>query len=260
MNCLVCGEQVPAIGGTKLHNGKICKTCTSQLPSMLLKGSPYLQEYALKNAMEITKKNMDIFSATASFGELHIDEMHYMFAIAQSLDSNGKPKTGNNVFSVYDLQDVGLFCNSPRSDHGSVLVDVEFRCMIESLRLPISTTVKKSAKCVSKRVDSKHVEWDEPNDMAMFRSMFNRMLKTASERFDNYLRSKTVYAFELDKARSIFMLPEDYTSDDVKRARRLMFKVYHPDTNSDDDTTRESQIINNAYLLLMQDLEIRNKK
>ena len=254
MNCLVCGEPVAAMTGTKLQNGRICKKCTAQLPTLLIKGTPYLQEYALRNAMNATTRNMERFNATASFGELHIDEMHGLFCIAQALDSSGKPKTGSNVFSMYDLTDIGLFCKSPRVVNNGVVVDVEFRCQLESLRLPISVIVKKNCKCSTKRVDAKNVEWEEPNDMAMFRTLFNRMLSGVCEKVCEVLCGKTVHAFELEKARAIFMLPKDYNLEDLKKARRLMMKVYHPD-KAEDDVTREAQIINESYDLLRAELE-----
>ena len=50
------------------------------------------------------------------------------------------------------------------------------------------------------------------------------------------------------------MLPEDYTADDLKKPRRLMIKVYHPD-KGEDDVTRECQIINEAHDLLKAELE-----
>lgn len=254
MNCLICSSPIPALSGTKLKNGKLCKSCASKLPSLMLKGSPYLQEGTLRHAMTCTAENMERFSVTASFGELAIDEVHGLFAICKQLDSNGKPKSGNNVFSMYNLSEVGLTCTSPRVDHNNVLVDAEFTCQLEDPYLSIKTIVKKDVRCKSKRVDSQHVSWEEPNDLEMFKTLFNQMLSGAWVKVNDMLCGKTVYEFELEKARAIFMLPENFTSADLKKARRLMMKVYHPD-RAGDDVTREAQIINDAHDLLKSHLE-----
>jgi curved DNA-binding protein CbpA len=84
------------------------------------------------------------------------------------------------------------------------------------------------------------------------------MLTGAWEKVNQMLCGKTVYEFELEKARAIFMLPKDYTSEDLKKARRLMMKVYHPD-KAGVDVTREAQIINDAHDLLKADLERRGQ-
>ena len=254
MNCLLCSSPIPALSGTKLKNGRLCKSCASKLPSLMLEGAPYLQEGSLNHAINYVAENMEKFSATASYGELHIDEVHGLFSISSQLTKDDKPKSGNNVFSIYQLSEVGLTCTSPRADHNNVLVDIEFTCRLEDPYLFIKKVIKKGVRCHTKRVDSQHVSWDEPNDLAMFKTLFNQMLSCAWEKVNQTLCGKTVYEFELEKARAIFMLPKDYTSEDLKKARRLMMKVYHPD-KSGEDVTREAQIINNAYNLLKSHLE-----
>lgn len=256
MNCLVCGGRVSSFSGVKLKNGKVCKECESKLPSLMLKGEPYIQEYTLKNAMDCIEKNIKQFNATASYGKLHIDEGHGLFAISKEITKEGKPKIGNNVFSVYALTDIGIFCTSPRVEHNNVLVDIELRFSLEEPRFSQSVLIKKNVHCKSKRTDSKHIEWEEPSDMMMFKTLFNNMLKGAFEKVGAMLCGTTVHAFEIEKARAIFMLPEDYTFDDLKRAKKMMLKVYHPD-NAGEDMTIQSQIINKSFNLLKSELESR---
>jgi hypothetical protein len=62
---------------------------------------------------------------------------------------------------------------------------------------------------------------------------------------------------ELEKARALFMLHEDYTMDDLKKARNLLMKVYHPDVAGVADTTEASQIINRSFVLLKNHLKLR---
>ena len=258
MNCILCNNKV-GLKSVRLKDGRICKSCASKLPSLFLKNAPYIQKYSLKRAMFHVAENMKEFCATASYGKLHIDSVHGFFCIADKLTKEGKPKSGNNVFSIYNLTEIGLVCNSPRVEHSGVVVDVEFSCHLTDPDFSIRTTIKKYAKCKYNRVDSTHVEWDEPGDLSMFRSMFNQMLSYAFEKINQMLCSKTVYEFELEKARAIFMLPENYTEVDLKKARRLMMKVYHPDKAGEDDVTREAQIINEAHDLLKSHLEQHNQ-
>jgi hypothetical protein len=254
MNCIICGESV-GLSGTKLKNGKICKTCTSKLPSLMLDGAPYLQEHTMRHAITYVGEKLEKFDATASYGQLHIDEIHGLFAISDGLTKTDKPKSGNNVFSIYDLTEIGLYCTSPRTDRGNVLVDVEFKCVINSPRIAFKKIIKKGVHCKIKRVDSQHVEWEEPADMSMFRTLFNQMLTSALERINTMLCGKTVHQCELEHAKAVMMVPDNYTKEDLKKSRRLLMKVYHPDRARDDDVTRESQIINNAYDLLNAELE-----
>jgi len=224
------------------------------MPSLMLHGHPHLNEYAIKNAIDYVQTRKSVFCATASYGKLHIDELHGLFAIAQTLDKEGKPKTGNNVFSAFDLSEVGIFCTSPRTDHNIVVVDVEFRCFIEELRLLISVIIKKNVHCKTKRIDAEHVGWDEPGDLDMFRTLFNQMLSGIFEKTQHMLCGEYIHKFKIEKAQSLFMLPDNYTLSDLKKARRLMMKVYHPDV-ADEDVSREAQLINDAYELLKNELK-----
>lgn len=254
MNCLICDKPISVLFGKKLKNGKICNDCVAKLPSLMLEGVPYIQECTLKLAMSCVKNAVDRFCATASYGKLHIDSIHGLFCIASKLTTDGKPKSGNNAFSIYNLTEVGLTCTNPRTDHGNVLIDVEFTCQLADPHISFKTIIKRGVRCHTERVDSNHVTWDEPGDLAMFRSMFNQMLSGAFEKVNQMLCGKTVHEFEIEKARAIFMLPKDYSDSDLKKARRLMMKVYHPD-KGEEDTTREAQIINDAYDLLKENLE-----
>lgn len=255
MDCLVCGKPT-GISSTKIKNGKICKECVSKLPSLMLEKHPYYQDGTLKNAMNYVKEKVEEFSATASYGKLHIDSIHGLFCIANSLTKDGKPKSGNNIFSIYDLAEVGLYCKSPKADRSGVIVDVEFSCALENPHFNFTSIIKSGSRCHTKRVDSTTVSWEEPNDLIMFRSMFDQMLSGAFARVNDLLCGKTVHEFEIEKARALFMLPKDYTSEDLKNARRLMMKVWHPD-KAQEDVTREAQILNEAHDLLKAELEYR---
>lgn len=255
VNCMICGNNIKMLTGKKLERGQVCSTCLSQIPSLILDIAPYLPEYSLKSIMDTTAKNLEKFSVTASYGDLHIDEINGVFAIAKALDDKGKPKGNANVFSIYDLTEVGLYCKSPRADHNIIVADVEFKFKLSNIMSEIKVIIKRSAKCNHKRINPQEVSWEEPHEMEMFKTLFNQMLSGAWQKVNQYLCGKTVREFEIEKARAIFMLPDDYTDADLKKARRLMMKVYHPDKG--EDVTREAQIINEAFDLLKAELERR---
>lgn len=251
MKCYVC-ESTVGFGAKKIKGGKICKGCLLRLPSIILNNSNVISEYNLRYAINYVQENKKKFCATASYGQLHIDEIHGMFCVAKSLDKDGKPKSGNNVFSVNQLTEVGLTCTSPHVDHNQVIVNVEFTFSLSDPYISNKAIIKYSARCQTKRVDNEHLSWSEPNDLLMFKTMFNQMLSREMEKVNAMLCGKTLHEFEIEKARAIFMLEKDFTNDDLKKARRLMMKVYHPDSGK--DVTRESQIINDAFNLLKIEL------
>ncbi|MBQ8625007.1 MAG: hypothetical protein IJ419_02410 [Agathobacter sp.] len=257
MECLVCNKQISALSSVKMHNGRLCKNCAAQLPSMVIDYAPYLQTDSLKHVMNVAKDNYERFSATASYGELHIDEIGGLFAIAKSLDKDGKPKDSRNVFSIYGMSEVGLYCTSPKADGGNVILDIEFSCKLEEPKLEFKHTVKKAAKCAAKRVDANHVTWEEPNDLAMFRKLFNQMLSGMHENVNRMLHGKTLYQFELEKHRALFMLTEDYDMDDLTAAFHKMMQVWQPDGEGE---TPESIILKKAYYALIAELEYQERK
>ena len=253
MDCLVCKRKVSWFSGTMVYGGKLCKACAGKLPVLLLKRGRDLQEYVLKNAIQKTTDNLERFSATASFGELHIDEIHGLFCIAKSLTSAGKPVQGNNVFSVYDLTEVGLTCTSPRESNNMVYVDVEFKCSLADPAFSFTETVKWHCRCKSKRVDSKNVVWDAPSDLMMFQALFNQMVSGVWEKVNDMLCGKTVLDFELEKARALFMLTENFTKDDLAVAYDRMAKVYG---NLDYSDGLEMEIINKSFYLLHSQISV----
>lgn len=256
MDCLICKGPIAALSGAKVVDGKICKTCASKISSLLLENNKYLGEGTLQYAIKYAEHNMKKFSVTSSYGELYIDEVHGLFCIAKGLNDNGKPKSGNNIFSIFDLDEVGLYCKNPRSDHNNVLVDIEFMCRLENPSLSFKTVVKKGVRCSTKRINPQQVEWFEPHDLEVFRALFNSMLKGGQAKIQDLLCGKTVYAFELEKARSVFMLPEDFDVEDLDRAMVNMLKVYQPEQPEEfEDLSREGKILYQHYYLLKAHLE-----
>lgn len=257
-NCLICEKPLSLLGSVNIYSGKICKECAAKAPSIAMECSTNWSSYSVEAMIQYENEVFDQFEATASYGELHIDTVHGLFAVSKKLKDD-KPIT-RDVFSALDLSEVALYCKSPRVDNHVVYVDVEFMCRIEPLGLNIKQIVKRKVRCEHKRVDSAHVEWDVPGDLQVFREMFNTMLSGLWQKMNTMLCGTTVQDLELEKARALFMLHEDYTMDELKKARNLLMKVYHPDVAGVADTTEASQIINRSFVLLKNNLQLRDKE
>lgn len=250
MNCSICGKQVKFNKKKNCYDGVVCGDCLDKASELFIKQSKDLSVSEVELAISYAQKNMEQFSETSSYGDLHIDESHGLFAICKHLDANGKP-TGNNVFSIYDLSSVSLCCKTPFVNKEQVYSDIEFSCFLENIRLSIKKTIKKRVKCTSKRVNPKEIQWGYPSDMEMFRTMFNYMLSGASQKINDILCGKTVYQYEVERAEALFMLPAGYDKKDLDRARALLLKVYSTDENN---CQREVDIIKKSYQLLLTNL------
>ena len=67
MNCYVCGGHIPALSGTKIEHGTVCKNCAAKIPSLIFKHNPYVSDCALRVAIDYAKEKTEKFEATASY-------------------------------------------------------------------------------------------------------------------------------------------------------------------------------------------------
>ena len=255
MACLLCDNELTTFSSVNIGNGKICKSCLSKLPALIAENVKSMYDSELQIILASMPDKYEMFSATSSFGDLHIDELHGLFAIAKKLDVDGKPKN-NNIFSIYELSEVGIYCKSPKANNHIVCVDVEFSFSLESPSFTKKIIVDRNVKCKTQRADASHVTWEEPETLKMFRTLFTNMLEGGLQRMQNLLCSKTVAAYEIDKARALFMLTEDFEMEDLNRAKRKMLAVYQSDDGS---ISRESRIIERSYHLLVNEYRNRQK-
>ena len=259
MTCLLCGKEISNFSSHKTPDGRICKDCYKTIPSLLWKSSAYLSETTLRVAQKMALENYENFFTTSSYGDLRLDEMNSMFAIAKKIDKRGKPIDSFNIFSIYDLDDIGISCDKLSARDNSLYTSVEMTFEILKPHMRTKVTIKKRAKCKYKQVDSSHIEWTEPKELTFFRSILYQMLSGSFDRLKGLLAGKTLHDWDVEKARTVFMLDDDYTEQDLKKARRLLMKAYHPDV-AEEDTSREVTIINDMYDLLKMELERRENK
>ena len=134
---------------------------------------------------------------------------------------------------------------------------MELTCSLTNPDLRFTETIKRNCRCKAKQIDKKNCEWEEPPELLMFQALFNQMLTGTWEKVNELLCGHTVYEFELEKARALFMLPEGFTKDDLAVAYDRMAKVYG---NLDDSDGREMEIINKSFYLLHSQIGVADPR
>lgn len=249
--CALCEKPLSSLSQKRISDGYICKNCFDLLPKSMRNN---ITKYNSSNLTTILdyNKNLDIsmFSPTASFGNLHIDEIHGLFAISEKLDNEGMPVDKTDIFHCLDLREVGLTPTNPVADKtGKVFCDVELHCWFNKPDLSFTIPIKKKVNCPSKRVDKSHLEWDYPGDLIMFMKMFNQMLQNAQDKYmKQYVEQfPDRHSVEIFKAQSLFMLADGYDIDILNSQRDRLMKAFH-------DIPECSKIIDDSYNLLLDTL------
>lgn len=231
-------------------NGYICSECYKKIPYVLHNNISGYSDVTLSYVLDYCQKLHDQFEETAHYGDLVIDEFNGLLAF--------KKKDTLSTFDVLDIEDIGLYCiNAIANKYNNVTCDVEISCQFSHPNIKIKHPIKKKIACKSKNIGSNKIEWEEPGDLSMFRSMIEQMyitkIKKHSSNYKEYLKSYN--SIELLKAKALFMIEEDaYDMEYLKRQRNILIKNFHPDEShfSNEESTRYTQIINNAYHLLME--------
>jgi hypothetical protein len=256
-NCILCHAPVSVLTQRKIENGVICKDCAAKVPSVIRgKLSNYydLELKTIIDKMQFVKERNDKFIATASYGKLHIDEVHGLFAVSDKVNADGVLSDTSSIFYCLALTEVGLYCTDPTAQKGKVTCNVEFSCSMSQVNIAFKTRIKTGANCDFKKEAGNQLSWSEPGDLSLFRSMFNQMIATEAEKLrTNYSkRFETQATLDLFRAETLFMLDGEYTEEDVKKMHNRLAKAFHPDTTDIDE--RYMQIINFAYEVLMANL------
>jgi hypothetical protein len=175
-----------------------------------------------------------------------------LFAISDKLDENDQPIDKTDIFYCLDLRDVGITPTNPTASGTKVLIDVELHCWFDYPNLSFKTTIKNKVPCLTKQVkkDGKiYLDYDTPGDLTMFINMFNQMIQTAQEKYQQQFEPKFASKYTLDifKAQTLFMLADGYTLDIINSQRDRLMKSFH-------DIPECSKIIDNAYNLLIESL------
>lgn len=250
--CSVCGNSISVWKQVKFMDGALCPECQHKIPQFFKKQMGNMTLTSIKHLMEYEEKEfLKNFQVTASYGMLHIDEMHGLFCITDKLEGDKPAKDDPCVFYVLDLGEVGLFCVDAKANRKNVLVNVKMQCKFPALALDFGVLIKEKVPCNFKQVTATQVEYNEPGDFSMFRNMFNQMWKNENFKLKQKYEHNFLSKQEIDifKARCLFMLEESFTKEELKKQRNTLIKAYHSDVSGDsrDFYTRK---INEAYRLL----------
>lgn len=251
--CLICKNSFPKFSGKIILDGYICHECYKKLPYVLHRNVSDYSDVTLSYVLDYCKELISHFEETAHYGEMLIDEFNGFFAF--------KKKDNVSVFDIIDVEEIELYCVNPVANkYNNVTCDVEISCLLSHPNIKIRHIIKKNISCKSKNIGNNKMEWEEPGDLSMFRSMIDQMyitkIRKHSSNYKDYL--KTYKSIELLKAKALFMIEEEsYDADYLKRQRNILIKNFHPDESkfSNEESTRYTQIINNAYHLLMENCQ-----
>lgn len=262
--CYCCGNPLPLFGRRKIRGEVICKTCFMKIPLRLRIDRKRIDGVTANRIVSRYdtdgKQYLKRFVETAKYGPLHVDGVHGLFAVCEpkKIDANGKI-IGEfaDVYSLLELEDYEITTKIGKPSGRTVYCGVDFFFELSSPHLRIKQTIKPKALCMTKQIDSETMAIQEPADLSFFRSVFFQAYKSAVEKYNQRIEGlyPTHHSFELLKARSLFMLEEDYTKDALKRQRNRLLKTYHPDEGADDECLMYAQKINDAYHLLAEELK-----
>lgn len=248
--CALCQKELTGFAGIQIADGFLCKDCRKKLPKSLTRMQLYEGRTLQSIITMMCDESLKQFEATASYGNLHVDEVHGLFAISDKLDKNNRPVSTTDVFQVLLLQDIALYCTNPAvSSKNRVVCDVEFQCSFATPPFHIKLSVKKKIPCRQIPVDQTHVNWDEPGDLLMFKSIFNQMLKTAREKYTEQYQQRLLKPEDMArfKAETLFMLPDGYTMEDVNQQWNTLSAAFRADIGRNHECLK---VINDAYHVL----------
>ena len=239
--CILCNEKA-GILSKKCRDGYVCKKCGTYLPKDL-------KWESRERLMEMRKENQrksEIFTVTNKYGDLYIDTVNSMYCVTRS-NKSGKPTKFDEIHYINELKRVGLYCTNVRNV-GTTTNDV--RCDVKFMAVTNKADrvydIKTNIRC-NYKVNGKSLDWEEPADFQVFRSIFDNLIKQTYSSWNDMCNG--LHSKNYDKAYGILFLDEDATKDDIKKRRNQLVKIFHPDNGKYGDIEIVRQI-NDAYEIL----------
>lgn len=244
MSCDICNGKLNIFNEYITTDGFICKKCYKKIPyfirhkhpDMLVTQINLLTDYF----KESNKKNYD---ATASLGILEIDEINGVFAL----------KENNTLykFDCLDIKEGELICTNIKADkYNNVFCDIEFRCIMDNPNIDFKIRIKKNIKCKKHHISIKSIEWGEPSELSMFRNLFNSMIKKQIDKYSKKVKDTIIRKADIEylKAKSLYMIDDEYTLEEINTTKKQLLRVFHPDEQDGDNN--KSKIILKYYEIL----------
>lgn len=251
MECALCNMEMKR-HMQKILDGCICKDCMGRLPHSIHKN---IMKYSRQNLATIVDYMGNLqkkqFVPTASFGSLHIDEIHGLFVVQENLKDNFVAEELTDMFYCLSLKEVGLTPTNVAVDKSNqVTCDFELHCWFEYPECSFVVPVRKKVKCPTKRKNKSELTYEMPGDYQIFLKMFNQMIETAKKKYEEESEGKFLSqpAFLLFKAETMYMLGDGYDRDDVERQKDTLLSAF-------EGQAEYESLIMQAYHILMNRLE-----
>ena len=250
--CILCNSETSFLSQKKTSDGMLCGACASRVPHVL-RGA--LSSYNKQDILllidyeeQMKKKN---FSATSSYGKLHIDEMNGLFAICDRVNDHGKPIGNADIFDCVYLEGIGLYPIDPRQVKNDIVCDVELNCVYKYPAMKFKVKVKQGAKCNYKQIDKTHATWSEPGDLSMFRNMLDQTIKTSVKKaMEERNPTLTPYDLDLMKARSSLHVYEGCPKELIEKQFENLKKMYQSGLYSREDAEMYISTLTKYYNML----------
>lgn len=260
--CKNCGKKAGVLTNTKLADKSvICFDCARKVPTVfddILSKMTYEEYLGLRDFKEYSDTNFKpIFNETDSYHDIHLDKDNGLFYIGSFLE--------DERVTVYECRNVmnADFSFVPDDvKKGIVNYKVKGKIVLHlvnsSPAFSDSFTLYKSAKAKAKtKLFSDSLEFEFPEDFEAFRKLFHyTVLISQSDEPASY---EPVIDEELASALSLFMFDslDGLDVDKLKKQRNRLAKAFHPDSTSESNDNEFMSKINNAYEVILRNLEGR---
>lgn len=182
--CILCNSRVTFWGRKTLSDGsEVCGTCEKMMPF------PFRNEHyttsaeyedGFKYAKMVREKVCNVFSATAQYGRMFLDETHGLIAIcdATNVGKDGKLKQLiSDIFYCLAIEDPEFSMEPVKNTSSQVTCRVMFRGYLAKYNVSVDTRVKGNVNCHLIRDGQGGASWKEPDDLISFKNIYNQMLK-----------------------------------------------------------------------------------
>lgn len=254
--CFIC-ESLSRFS-KKVYGGYICRNCLVYIPSHIQ--IKHTDKDDLKAFYKEGKERAEHFEHTSSYGKLFIDSTHGSFCISQRVKGD-KPLHLGDIFFVTELLEVALYCTNVRKvgSRNNISIVCDIRLRVKTDKISKEFIVKRAEKC-SFTFQDNQIEWKEPDQMTMFRNIFNQMIDNVRfallKKLDDIQTiKKAIKEYDEDTEWAIgilFLDKNDLSLERIKKHRNILIKQFHPDLFPNSESVEFATKINKAYNILIK--------
>lgn len=269
--CCVCAGKTGLLFRKRLGDGsEICGSCQRLISDGILENASLLTKEEVKSWLDYSSKTQsltEIFRESHHYGTLHLDFKNALVCLCPPglIDKTGRLK-GNpgDIYRILDMTEIGLDMEAGKPHENKLLGDLYFNASFPDYGFRLHTCVQHSIPFNSE-IQGNMVQYIEPGDLIFFRSDFKRIIRITFEKklaeielqkkIEAEMARKMFEARERERreeqkkrqqekekihqlfhdAKTAFLLEDNYTHEDLKRQKRILFKAYHPDSGNTQD-------------------------